>query len=298
MPPASTHKPAAHGSRRAAREAGVALTTSTSRSSCRRRSKAARNQTKRAGGVVRHTTQVLSVAALAAVTVVLPFLGGLPSQTSSAVSALVAPDAASLPSITTVLTAPAPSLDRILVPSDKAAAASHLFAAATRPQHGATALPGCDGVAHGPWVNGKLTPDQLCTLDWGPHEPLRPDAAVALKEMNNAFVARFGFDMCITDGYRPLEDQFESRSLYGHMAAAPGTSNHGYGLAVDFCLPMLAKPDVWAWFQDNAATFGWHNPPWAIPGNPKFEKTEQWHWEFAAEVAKIDAERYPANTSR
>lgn len=106
-----------------------------------------------------------------------------------------------------------------------------------------------------------------------------------------------GFEVWVTGTYRSLAAQVELfTSRYGNskvsgapavwwnnrrwwkrpavaQAAKPGTSNHGWGLAVDFCLKdgktivPVSKPFV-NWLVKNAADFGWSAEL----------QSEPWHW--------------------
>jgi len=127
--------------------------------------------------------------------------------------------------------------------------------------------------------NGNLPADQLCTI-WGGAQ-MRADAAIALAQMNEQFKAAFGRDLCIQGGYRSYADQSRIKSLRGYLAASPGTSMHGFGLAFDLCSgDDSGKP--FNWLKENAAAFGYFNPDWA-----KFRKYEPWHWEYAPGVNAI-----------
>src|SRR5699024_5736082 len=96
-----------------------------------------------------------------------------------------------------------------------------------------TVLPGCDGEApKGEASNGDLPDDWLCALGVGNHE-LRTAAAVALAKMNAAFKKDTGKDLAVTDSYRSLESQVSVAARKPGFAARPGTSNHGWGLALD-----------------------------------------------------------------
>src|SRR5690606_28492228 len=101
----------------------------------------------------------------------------------------------------------------------------------------------------------------LCTL-WDGTTQLRADAAVALAQLNLAYRAKFGRDMCLSDGYRTLSSQRYLRSTKGRIAATPGKSNHGWGLAIDLCSQVYDAARG-PWFRDNAPLFGWVNPAWA-----------------------------------
>jgi D-alanyl-D-alanine carboxypeptidase len=68
-----------------------------------------------------------------------------------------------------------------------------------------------------------------------------------------------------------------------HLApvAVPGTSNHGWGLAIDF---NLSDANVFPWLLKNAPKYGFYlqGKPFTITGKPNPEY-EPWHWQ------KVDA---------
>ncbi|MCL2091856.1 MAG: M15 family metallopeptidase [Micrococcales bacterium] len=142
-------------------------------------------------------------------------------------------------------------------------------------------LPNCEGVAPAKLSsNGNMPDRDLCTL-WDGKTKVRGDYAVALAELNQAYVARFGVDMCITSGYRSLADQYATKRRAGYMAATPGTSNHGLGLAVDFCDTTYKPAGRYQWLRDNGPKYDIDNPEWA-----QKQKYEPWHWEFMSAVAR------------
>lgn len=141
-------------------------------------------------------------------------------------------------------------------------------------------LPGCDGIARPEGKNGLVPAADLCTLFDG-HTQLRADAAVALANLNEAYVAKFGSDMCLESGYRTLAQQYAVKAERGSLAAVPGTSNHGWGLAVDFCSRETSGAR-WAWLKENGPLYGFQNPPWAQIGGGG--PHEPWHWEFVKGV--------------
>ncbi|GEP71043.1 M15 family metallopeptidase [Cellulomonas soli] len=149
------------------------------------------------------------------------------------------------------------------------------------------ALPGCDGSQRAAGSNGQLAAADLCTL-WDGQTKMRADAAVSLAEFNEAFVARFGADMCLSSGYRTLAEQRAVKAAKGSLAAAPGKSNHGWGLAVDLCGSETTGAK-WTWLNENAAIYGWENPDWAKPGGSG--PYERWHWEYTKGVQE-DGEYY------
>jgi hypothetical protein len=140
-------------------------------------------------------------------------------------------------------------------------------------------LPGCDGrVTSYDYANGQMPADELCTLNFAPKHHLRADAAVALAKLNIAYRARFHENLCLTDSYRSLAAQESVAARKPGLAARPGTSEHGMGLAVDFCGGIQTyRSQRYNWMHANAPTFGWANPAWAIPPS---SREEPWHWEY------------------
>lgn len=150
------------------------------------------------------------------------------------------------------------------------------------------AIPGCDPSARSTGGNGLLDSAGLCTIPWSQRFSLRADAATAFAAMNAVYRARFDRDLCLESGYRTLAEQRRLKALKGGLAATPGRSNHGWGLAVDLCRTTVSG-ESWTWLQDNAPTFGWVNPAWARRGGSG--PYEPWHWEFE-EAVKTDGEYY------
>jgi hypothetical protein len=142
-------------------------------------------------------------------------------------------------------------------------------------------LPGCDGKV--PDVsrvqNGRLPASMLCTL-WDPKHQLRSDSAVALAKLNLLYTKRFGHPICFNDAYRSLSQQYAIKARRGGYAARPGTSEHGWGLAVDLCDGVDEGPRsaTYAWMRANAPAYGWENPTWARSGGAG--PYEPWHWEY------------------
>lgn len=146
---------------------------------------------------------------------------------------------------------------------------------------GGVALPArSSGEAAGAWggyPNGFLPRTALCPVGIGSHA-LRCDAAAALRALSGAYAARFGGPVCVTDSYRTFAEQVRLYGVKPALAAVPGTSNHGWALAVDLCGGLQSFTSAqYAWMAANAPAFGWSNPPWARPGQGR---EEPWHWEF------------------
>lgn len=93
------------------------------------------------------------------------------------------------------------------------------------------------------------------------------------------------------DMYRNIAGQEALSSGMG--VRVPGTSNHGWGLAIDVTVLvpsvssnykgksntfMYSTPE-YQWLKANAYRFGYGNPSWAVQGG---SKPEAWHWEFFA----------------
>ncbi|HEV7188280.1 MAG TPA: NlpC/P60 family protein [Blastococcus sp.] len=139
--------------------------------------------------------------------------------------------------------------------------------------------PGPVSAAWGGYRNGQIPPSALCELGVG-HHALRCDAAASYIAMSTAFQSAFGSPLCITDSYRSYASQVSAYQRKPALAAYPGTSNHGWALAVDLCGGInVAGSPQWTWMTANATRFGFMAPDWARPGA---EKPEPWHWEFGA----------------
>jgi hypothetical protein len=140
-------------------------------------------------------------------------------------------------------------------------------------------LPDCHGVPPElPVRNGDVPEEYLCALPDGGTQ-LRADAAVAFTVLNQAFTAHFGHGICVGSGYRSYAEQAALRRMKPGLAARAGSSQHGYGLAVDLCGGIENADEQYWWLRDNAPAFGFDNPPWARRGGSKYEP---WHWEYVA----------------
>lgn len=136
---------------------------------------------------------------------------------------------------------------------------------------------GCSG-AGGSYPNGLLPSSALCALASAPGHQLRGDAAAAFDRLSAAYAQRFGSPICITDSYRSYSEQAAIYRSKPSLAALPGRSNHGWGLAVDLCggIQQFGSAQH-QWMKANASAYGWFHPSWA---EPRGSKPEPWHWEF------------------
>lgn len=121
--------------------------------------------------------------------------------------------------------------------------------------------------------NGRLAWDSMCELDFATHHRLQCDAAAALMAANAQYFAETGKQLVLTDSYRSYSLQVRTRALKPGTAARPGTSNHGWGMAVDMDHPSAT------WLSEHGADYGWVHPRWARPGGAR---PEWWHLEYVA----------------
>lgn len=136
----------------------------------------------------------------------------------------------------------------------------------------------CSGGDVSRYPNGNIPLEALCPLWGAPGHYLRADAALAFDSLSEAYAAQFGEPICVTDSYRALGVQVRLRASKPTLAAVPGTSNHGWGTAVDLCggIQDFGTP-TYAWMQANAPLYGFFNPSWAQQSG---SRPEAWHWEY------------------
>ncbi|WP_456826767.1 M15 family metallopeptidase, partial [Cellulomonas sp. P5_E12] len=133
--------------------------------------------------------------------------------------------------------------------------------------------------------NGKLPPEALTAISWDvdPHGTpyyLKNAAAAALERLDAAFRAAFGHHLDLDLTYRDYDTQVAMRAALGTVAAQPGTSTHGTGLALD--VPELPCEYGWdtpqrSWLIAHGPAYGWTSPSWAgrNGSNPEY-----WHFEY------------------
>jgi LAS superfamily LD-carboxypeptidase LdcB len=118
--------------------------------------------------------------------------------------------------------------------------------------------------------NGRIPSALLASLGVGDHKLWAP-AADNFRQMRAA-AARDGVHIGVNDSYRSYTEQVDlarRKGLYsqGGLAAAPGTSDHGWGKSVDLQLDGRAQ----TWMRTHAAQYGFTaNVP-----------RESWHWTYA-----------------
>ncbi len=116
---------------------------------------------------------------------------------------------------------------------------------------------------------------------------LEKHAAKWFEKLQEAYHKEFKVYIYVTDSFRTYEGQLACKQKWvakGHpeKAAAPGTSLHGWGIAVDIGDATRSgsinfNTPTYNWLRANAPRFKYDNPTWARPGakNP-----EPWHWEY------------------
>jgi hypothetical protein len=160
----------------------------------------------------------------------------------------------------------------------KLGAASSRLEGAQRRASRARVLATCDGGSTGGAANGFLSRSALCPLDGAPGHALRADAAAAFNRMTAAAQADRGSRLCVNDSYRSYAGQVSVFRRKPRLAAVPGTSRHGLGVAVDLgCGGERFGSSTYRWLKANAPRFGWVHPAWAEPGGGM---PEPWHWEY------------------
>ena len=133
------------------------------------------------------------------------------------------------------------------------------------------------------FTNGGIPTSSLCSPSWNAAKFIRCDAAAALERMNAEYRAAFGVNMSITSAYRTYAEQAALHNANPVGAAAPGTSNHGWALAIDFGGGINTFGTAQHnWMRSNSNRFGWFQPAWAqyygsLP--------EAWHWEYVGAIA-------------
>lgn len=122
-------------------------------------------------------------------------------------------------------------------------------------------------------MNGRLDRKDLMNIQPGHY--LRKDAGKAFLELKSK-AKQEGIRLIVTDSYRDLAAQIDVFRRKPKLAAQPGTSLHGWGIALDLSVGGFTSA-VYVWLYKNGPAYGWINPPWAHDGKGK---EEPWHWEY------------------
>ncbi|GAB3480486.1 hypothetical protein GCM10027440_19150 [Nocardiopsis coralliicola] len=145
---------------------------------------------------------------------------------------------------------------------------------------------GCDATEadlSADYENGRIPTGVLCELQQ-PGDYLRADAGAAFLRMSDAYEEEFGAPITVNSAYRTYARQQELyASMAPGMAASPGTSNHGLGLAVDIGSMGQWDTPQYHWMLSNSGQYGWFQPENMQQGGSG--PPEPWHWEFATGVS-------------
>jgi len=135
------------------------------------------------------------------------------------------------------------------------------------------------------YTNGRLPSSALVKVSYDHDQRMTPLAYQRWKLLNKVFKVRFGTNIPIDLSYRSYTEQVAMRRQFGTGAAVPGTSNHGWGMAIDLPDYRFSKAGKlynfgtvrYEWLKKNAPKYGWCNPPWAQRSgyNP-----EPWHFQL------------------
>lgn len=134
-------------------------------------------------------------------------------------------------------------------------------------------------------MSGFIPTKAMVKIEGGNHY-MKPDAAKAYKAMQRA-AKKDGINFAITDSYRDYDTQVRLKQQKPTLAATPGHSNHGWGLALDINVGDGTMSNAtYAWLKQNGAKFGFGQPM----------SYEPWHWEYkgggvAAPVTRVKGKR-------
>lgn len=134
---------------------------------------------------------------------------------------------------------------------------------------------GASGTNPRNYTNGHLPDSVLSWVGFG-NWRLATYCIADFTAMNVGYVGYFGHNIPISSpvsAYRTYDQQVELWNDYqngtGSLAAYPGTSNHGWGLAVDIGVGGYGT-SAYNWLANNAGRWGFRND---VSGEP-------WHWGY------------------
>lgn len=125
--------------------------------------------------------------------------------------------------------------------------------------------------------SGKVPDDALAPIPWVDDHLVRADVLDTLIALDAAYQEAFGVHLTINSSYRSYDAQKSIYDPSSPIAAPPGCSNHGLGLAVDIGGGVEAfGTEQYEWLKAHAEEYGWTHPEFAEPGG---RVPEPWHWE-------------------
>lgn len=123
---------------------------------------------------------------------------------------------------------------------------------------------------------------ELCTIPWKPTMRLHCRTIVNFVGLDFAYQARFGTHVPIRNetyaAYRTFAQQahlYRTGSPAG--VAAPGTSSHSWGHAIDWNTSYGFSSVQNQWLDQNGPTYGWERMPW---NDPTGWWREYWHFDY------------------
>lgn len=132
------------------------------------------------------------------------------------------------------------------------------------------------GNPRGLYTNGRMPDSALASVGFGVWR-MSTYCINDFRNLNSAFRSAFGVNLPISSGsssaYRTYDEQVYFWNLYqsgqGNLAAYPGTSNHGWGLACDISLGGYGS-SRYNWMNAHAPSYGFNDD---VSG-------ESWHWAY------------------
>lgn len=153
----------------------------------------------------------------------------------------------------------------------------------------ATVIPTDNGLSGGYALNG--TNGKLDTNDKSKLVPIEghkgamahPIVAAKFKELES-LAKKDGINLAITDSYRTYDEQVRLKATKGNLAATPGTSKHGVGLAFDLTGGNgTSQAQAYEWLRKNAPNAGWANYVGGYGPDTRGKngtQVEPWHWQI------------------
>ncbi|GHH66627.1 M15 family metallopeptidase [Promicromonospora soli] len=125
--------------------------------------------------------------------------------------------------------------------------------------------------------SGAVPKSELAPIPWSPTNLVRADVLDGLIALDAAYSKVFGEHLTINSSYRTYDEQKALYNPSSPIAAPPGCSNHGLGLAVDIGGGVETfGTEQYNWLKTHAKAHGWVHPAFAEPDG---RVPEPWHWE-------------------
>lgn len=143
-------------------------------------------------------------------------------------------------------------------------------------------------VQNGVFPKGTLATTQLYYPGTTNGREIRKDIQPHADAMALAFALEFHKPLYATDGARDYETQVRLKKEKPHLAAPPGTSNHGWARAFDLASGVATRGSAeHRWILANERKFGFEAPDWANNPRNRLYKNEPWHHEYVGGAKKM-----------